>query len=388
VRHEAKAGIPRRGPWVAACLAALGCLAAATREPARAQGSGAREVAPADTFRVFEADLGPAWIDVNAYPPEQQQAYALFAQKCSKCHTLARPVNSSMRGDEWTAYVGRMSRKAGSGISPKDGEGILRFLIFDSQRRARAAGAVDPELIPFLRVSQELCGVRRFPASKQDIRAEDGLLRVAIAGDPRLDLSRFVVSDEGQRLVKWAARTANRGELALQAAAPATAPKPAPVAPAADEALRRAAAGAVGSATDPREKAERILDWLDEKVAREYRQGTATPAAVLADRRGDATEFTRLFVAMAGACGLPARSRVGLVARRTGFFLHAWAEVWLAGWTPVDPYLGQLPADLTHVRLVTPGDDAMAGWDARRVPGFDRLELRVVETAKPAKSGG
>lgn len=386
---------PRRWVPIGWTLAA-GCAALVWVGSVRAPGASlAAAAAPvtaspdADEFRVFEADLGPAWIDVASYPPEQQQAYALFSQKCSKCHTLARPINSSMRGDQWNAYVQRMSRKPASGISPKDAERILGFLIFDSARRARAAGALDPELLPFLRVSQELGGVRRFPASKQDIHAEGGLLRVAVEGDPRLDLSRVFASDGAQKLVKWTQRTANRGELVVAENVTAAGKAPGAAAAPSDPALRAAVAEAVESETRPREKIERILDWLDEEMKHEYRAGLGEPAAILAARKGDATEYTRLFVAMAEAAGVPARSRVGLVARRTGFFLHAWAEVWLGAWTPVDPYLGQLPADATHIRFALPGEDALAGWDPRRVPGLDRLELRVVSPdAKQVKAGG
>jgi len=31
---------------------------------------------------------------------------------------------------------------------------------------------------------------------------------------------------------------------------------------------------------------------------------------------------------------------------------RAWAEVWLGGWVPVDPTLGQFPADGGHFRLL------------------------------------
>jgi hypothetical protein len=382
--------------WLVACAmaAVASCALLARLAPigpgdAAAQGAAQTSAAPEDTFRVFEADLGPAWVDVSSYPPEQQLAYTLFSQKCSKCHTLARPINSSMRGDDWNAYVNRMSRKPGSGINPNDGETILGFLIYDSKRRARAAGAVDPELVPFLKVSQELAGVRRFPASKQDIRVEKGTLRITVEGDPRLDLSRFFAADAGQKLVKWTRRQPYRGELVMQEVALLGGKASEPIQPSSDAAVRKAVAEAVGSAPDPRERVERILDWLDEKVKREYRQGLGEPGVILTDRRGDATEFTRLFMAMARASGVPARTRVGLVARRTGFFLHPWAEVWLNGWVPVDPYLGQFPADATHIRLAVAGDDALAGWNARRVPGLDRLQLRVVlPDSRPARGGG
>jgi hypothetical protein len=366
-------------------LLAAGLALAAS--PGGAPPAPAASAGSEDEFKVFDADLGRAWIDVSAYPPEQQKSYALFAQKCIKCHTLARPINSSLQAGDWSAYVNRMSRKSGSGISPHDGETILSFLLFDSARRTRAAVVLDPELVPFLEVGRELSGVKRFPASKQDIRAEEGPLRVTVDADPRMDLSCFFASEGGQKLVKWTRREPNRGELVLTGEAAAAGKAPAPPA-ATNAAVRAASAEAVGDAVDARERVERILDWLDEKMKREYRQGVGDPAAILADRRGDATEFTRLFVAMARASGIPARARVGFVARRTGFFFHAWAEVWLDRWVAVDPYLGQLPADRTHIVVVTPGDDALAGWDARAVPGLDRLQFRVVIEKKPEQGGG
>jgi hypothetical protein len=356
--------------------------------PARSQSAGAAG-APADEFRVFEADLGPAWIDVSAYPPEHQQAYALFSRRCSKCHTLARPINSTMQGQEWATYVNRMRRKPGSGIAPNEAETILGFLVFDSARRTRKGSAVDPELLPFMKVSQELTGMRSFPASKRDIRDQNGLLRVTVAGDPRLDLSRFLASEGGQKLLKWTRHAAHKGELAL-AVTPAAAGKAAPaVAATADPAVKKAAAEATEGETDAKERAELILDWLDEKLEKQYVAGTAEPAAILAARKGDATEFARLFTAMARASGLPARVRVGFVGRRTAFYFHAWAEVWIDGWVAVDPFLGQFPADLTHLRVTTPGDDGLAGWKPTLVPGLDRLELRVVaDEAESQQAGG
>jgi transglutaminase-like putative cysteine protease len=342
----------------------------------------AQESADPDELSVFEADLGPAWIDVSAYPEEHRRTYALFAQKCSKCHTLARPINSSMRGDEWQAYVARMSRKPGSGISPGDADGILDFLLYDSATRERKAGSVDPELAPFLGVCAELAaGVKRFPASTRDIRSEDGVLEVNVEGDRRLDLSKFLDTDDGQELSKWNRRTPNRAEVIVHEGwvAPADGAG-SPAGWSASPALREVMEEAVGDEPDPRERVELILDWLDESIAREYREGTADPEALLADRRGDSTEHARMFCAMARACGLPARTRVGFVAQRTAFYLHAWAEVRLDdGWVGVDPYLGQLPADPTHIRLAATDGDALDAWDPSRVPGLDRLRFRVDE---------
>jgi hypothetical protein len=76
---------------------------------------------------------------------------------------------------------------------------------------------------------------------------------------------------------------------------------------------------------------------------------------VLESRRGDCNEHTVLFVAMARALGLPARTAVGLVYVDGAFFYHAWPEVWLGDWVAVDPTFGQYPADAAHLRFVIGG---------------------------------
>lgn len=390
--REARLRAAARRCVAAARIGGAAAVLAAGVAARSAAAAPAAPVAPADTtaeFRVFEADLGPAWIDVAAYPPEQQKSYALFSQRCCKCHTLARPINSTLQPDQWDAYVSRMSRKPGSGISPRDAEAIRDFLVFDTSRRARKAG-IDPELLPFLKTSRELSGVDRFPACLRDVRpGEDGVLRVSVEGDPRLDLGRFLAADDGQKLVKWSRRAPHQGEIVRTEGKPDPAPaRPEDTAATKDPALAAAVAEAVGEEKDPREKVELILDWLDEEVHKEFRAGTADAKALLSDPRGDATEFTAAFVAMCRAAGIPARPCTGLVARRTAFYASPWAEVRLAnGWIAVDPYLGQLPADRTHVKVQ--GGAATGAWDLTRVPDPDRLQLRVsVPESEPAAAGG
>jgi hypothetical protein len=84
--------------------------------------------------KVFDADFGPAAIDTSDYPGEMQELYRLYAKKCSKCHTLARSINSEYRGDDWNRYVARMSRKPNSGISPGTGAKIQSFLQYHFDR--------------------------------------------------------------------------------------------------------------------------------------------------------------------------------------------------------------------------------------------------------------
>jgi hypothetical protein len=75
---------------------------------------------------VFQRGEG---LDPAAVPPEQQADYAVFAQRCSKCHSLARPLESGITEDSfWRTYVEKMRRQPGSGISEEDTVPILRFL--------------------------------------------------------------------------------------------------------------------------------------------------------------------------------------------------------------------------------------------------------------------
>jgi len=90
--------------------------------------------------RILKYDKGPAKIDVSKYPADMQKKYALFAKKCSSCHTIARPINCEFAlDDEWERYIKRMMRKAGpSLISADEGKQIFEFLSFDSKLRKKA----------------------------------------------------------------------------------------------------------------------------------------------------------------------------------------------------------------------------------------------------------
>jgi hypothetical protein len=80
-------------------------------------------------------------LDRAKVPEDIRADYDLFARKCSKCHSLARPLQSGITDDEqWVNYVNRMRRQPGSGITYDDQEHILRFLrYFAADLRAKQA---------------------------------------------------------------------------------------------------------------------------------------------------------------------------------------------------------------------------------------------------------
>jgi hypothetical protein len=77
-------------------------------------------------------------IDATRLPAEVRADYDVFAHRCSKCHTLARPLQSGIVDDVfWEQYVARMRRQPGSGISEEDARVVLRFLHYYSLEQKR-----------------------------------------------------------------------------------------------------------------------------------------------------------------------------------------------------------------------------------------------------------
>ena len=111
----------------------------------------------------------------------------------------------------------------------------------------------------------------------------------------------------------------------------------------------------IGGESDLARAAERLVRWVYDNLDKEITLSVPSARQVLDQRRGDCNEHTVLYVALARAAGLPARTAAGLVYVRDRFYYHAWPEVWLGRWVPVDPTLGQFPADASHLRFVTGG---------------------------------
>ena len=106
---------------------------------------------------------------------------------------------------------------------------------------------------------------------------------------------------------------------------------------------------------DPKRITRILTTEINRMLEKEVTFSIPNARQVLESKRGDCNEHTVLFVAMARALGLPARTAVGLVYVDGAFFYHAWPEVWLGDWVAVDPTFGQVPADAAHLRFVIGG---------------------------------
>lgn len=92
-------------------------------------------------------------LDPTTMPESVRPDYRVFERRCSKCHSLARPLTSGITDQgQWESYVSRMRRQPGSGITPDDQVVILRFLKYYSEdqlrKKAEKNGTAKPGDLP------------------------------------------------------------------------------------------------------------------------------------------------------------------------------------------------------------------------------------------------
>jgi hypothetical protein len=123
-------------------------------------------------------------------------------------------------------------------------------------------------------------------------------------------------------------------------------------------AIIAAARRAIGDAQDLATANARLTHFVFDHVHDEYVPAYSNALEALQSGRGDCTEHSVLFVALARALGIPARVAVGIAywPAGSGFGWHAWSEVHDGQhWIAVDPTWDQPVADVTHVKLADGG---------------------------------
>jgi len=153
---------------------------------------------------------------------------------------------------------------------------------------------------------------------------------------------------------------------------------PAPLIESDDDAITRRAIRLAEKDRDPAVIARRIVAWVRDSLRAEAGSPPVSAANALARRSGDAREFALLTTALARAAGIPAHPVTGLLQHNGRFYLHAWTEVYLGRWIPVDGMLGQFPADASHLPFLTSSADP--GPDLARI--LSRLQLSIISAVR------
>lgn len=161
--------------------------------------------------------------------------------------------------------------------------------------------------------------------------------------------------------------------------------EPEPLIQSDDERIVRRAREITGRRTQwsqrPKDVARQLTTAVYTMLEKDITFSVPNAVQVLETLQGDCNEHTVLYVAMARALGLPARTAVGLVYVNGAFFYHAWPEVWLDEWVAVDPTFGQYPADASHIRFVTGG----LAQQVEIVRLIGNLDIEVLDEATPRR---
>jgi transglutaminase-like putative cysteine protease len=121
--------------------------------------------------------------------------------------------------------------------------------------------------------------------------------------------------------------------------------------------IRALAAATVGTTPGAWAASKKLSNEVYRRMEKVYGQSRDRASEILQEGKGDCTEHTRLFVALARASGIRAREVKGLVYANygqggPGLYWHAWPEVKVGDeWIAVDPTFGQDVADATHIAL-------------------------------------
>ncbi|MEO0081940.1 MAG: transglutaminase domain-containing protein [candidate division WOR-3 bacterium] len=118
-----------------------------------------------------------------------------------------------------------------------------------------------------------------------------------------------------------------------------------------NEAIRRKALEVVGQQPDLVAAVRQLVSWVFTAVAKEPTASFPTALDVLRNMRGDCNEHAVFFAALARSLGIPTKLVAGLVYMDGAFYYHAWNEVFLGQWIPVDATFGEFPASALHLKL-------------------------------------
>ena len=105
-------------------------------------------------------------------------------------------------------------------------------------------------------------------------------------------------------------------------------------------------------ADDHQVKVKKIVNWVYVNVEKKPVLSVPNALEVLKNKVGDCNEHAVLTAALLRTAGIPAQIETGLVYLHGRFYYHAWNIAYIGKWVTVDAVFNQMPADVTHIRLV------------------------------------
>lgn len=132
--------------------------------------------------------------------------------------------------------------------------------------------------------------------------------------------------------------------------------------PADDPEIAELAREIVGDVEDPWEQATLLAAWISRTIDYQIDLDPLSVVESLREKRGDCSEYSDLFAALARSLGIPTRSVSGWVYMGDwdqAFGYHAWNEVGIDGyWRSVDSTWCEIFPSATHIKMDTSEADS------------------------------
>lgn len=141
--------------------------------------------------------------------------------------------------------------------------------------------------------------------------------------------------------------------------------------------IKSIAEGLVKDSKDDFEKVARIASWVYDylKYDLSYSGKNIDALSVLDQKKGVCAEYTTLFIALARSVGIPAKYVSAFAYGQKGWERHAYSEVYLGEWVPVDPlWLEVGYIDATHIKFGEHTDNQVK--NNVQVKGYDIEDIR------------
>jgi hypothetical protein len=291
-------------------------------------------------FKIFDpASMGQVDVIVDVIGPERIEVGSVNQQ--------ATKISLNFKGVSQLAWIG----KDGDIIKEK---GLLGISLIKTDRKDALNGLS-------LQSSQDLT---TFASVASNIQLENAdaleVLRVRVEGIPfeKLQLHGGRQTLNGQVLtVKKESLSHLASELKIEnlTALQKVFLKPGPFIQSDDPKIRDLVQDILRDqpAADPLTRAEKLMNWVYTHIEKRPVLSLPDALSTLDNKVGDCNEHAVLLAALGRAAGIPTRIEAGLVYLKGRFYYHAWNLMYLGQWVTVDPIFGQLPADVSHLRLAT-----------------------------------
>ena len=115
--------------------------------------------------------------------------------------------------------------------------------------------------------------------------------------------------------------------------------------------IKAKARAVLGGEKDATNAARKLVSWAYQSVEKLATASLPNALDVLKTMKGDCNEHAVLLAALCRAAGIPTKIAVGLVYMNRAYYYHAWDEVFLGTWIPVDATFGEFPASALHLKL-------------------------------------